>query len=97
MNRRAALEFSPGAAGPLLRDADWRDLALCQYTDPDLFHPPKGGSSVQAKRVCRGCPVRVQCLEFALEHEERFGIYGGLSWPERRRILRDRARAALAA
>jgi WhiB family transcriptional regulator, redox-sensing transcriptional regulator len=97
---RSALAFSPGAAGPLLdgeHERDWRDQALCQYVDPDLWHPPKGGSTVQAKRICRSCPVRAECLEFALANNEPFGIWGGLSERERRSIRLGRARAALAA
>ncbi|MDX6335165.1 MAG: WhiB family transcriptional regulator, redox-sensing transcriptional regulator, partial [Streptosporangiaceae bacterium] len=49
----------------------------------------KGGSTREAKKVCRGCEVRVECLEYALEHDERFGIWGGLSERERRRMKRE--------
>ena len=53
------------------------------------FFPEKGGSTREAKRVCRSCEVRAECLEFALENDERFGIWGGLSERERRRIKRE--------
>ena len=66
----------------------WQDEALCAQTDPEAFFPEKGGSTREAKRVCQTCPVRAQCLEYALEHDERFGIWGGLSERERRRLRR---------
>jgi WhiB family redox-sensing transcriptional regulator len=67
-------------------DASWRLEALCAETDPEAFFPEKGGSTRDAKRVCSGCTVRAECLEFALANDERFGIWGGLSERERRRL-----------
>ena len=67
----------------------WQDRALCAQTDPEAFFPEKGGSTREAKRVCRSCDVRTECLEFALENDERFGIWGGLSERERRRVKRE--------
>jgi WhiB family redox-sensing transcriptional regulator len=67
---------------------DWQDRALCAETDPEAFFPEKGGSTREAKRICTGCEVRAQCLEYALAHDERFGIWGGLSERERRRLKR---------
>ena len=64
----------------------WRLRALCAQTDPEAFFPEKGGSTREAKRVCTGCEVRAECLEFALASDERFGIWGGLSERERRRL-----------
>jgi len=66
----------------------WQERALCAETDPEAFFPEKGGSTREAKRVCVGCPVRMQCLEYALDNDERFGIWGGLSERERRRLRR---------
>ena len=66
----------------------WQDRALCAQTDPEAFFPEKGGSTREAKRICVGCEVRDECLEYALEHDERFGIWGGLSERERRRLKR---------
>jgi WhiB family redox-sensing transcriptional regulator len=66
----------------------WQDRALCAQTDPEAFFPEKGGSTREAKKVCRACEVRTECLEYALEHDERFGIWGGLSERERRRLKR---------
>ncbi|WP_309229797.1 MULTISPECIES: WhiB family transcriptional regulator [unclassified Blastococcus] len=67
-------------------DESWRLSALCGETDPEAFFPEKGGSTRDAKRVCTGCDVRAECLEFALRNDERFGIWGGLSERERRRL-----------
>ena len=67
-------------------DASWRLDALCAETDPEAFFPEKGGSTREAKRVCSGCAVRSECLEYALASDERFGIWGGLSERERRRV-----------
>ncbi|WP_230854385.1 WhiB family transcriptional regulator [Arthrobacter terrae] len=68
----------------------WQTDALCAQTDPEAFFPEKGGSTRDAKKVCGSCNVRAQCLEYALANDERFGIWGGLSERERRR-LRKRA------
>ena len=67
-------------------DESWRLEGLCAETDPEAFFPEKGGSTRDAKRVCAGCPVRMECLEYALGNDERFGIWGGLSERERRRV-----------
>lgn len=64
----------------------WQAEAVCAQTDPEAFFPEKGGSTREAKRVCEGCTVRTECLEYALEQDERFGIWGGLSERERRRL-----------
>ena len=67
-------------------ELEWQERALCAQTDPEAFFPEKGGSTREAKRVCMSCEVRVQCLDYALEKDERFGIWGGLSERERRRV-----------
>jgi len=69
-------------------EQDWQERALCAQTDPEAFFPEKGGSTREAKRICAGCEVRAECLEYALAHDERFGIWGGLSERERRRLKR---------
>ena len=60
-------------------DVSWQHRALCSQTDPEAFFPEKGGSTRDAKRVCAQCEVREQCLKWAIEHDERFGIWGGLN------------------
>jgi WhiB family redox-sensing transcriptional regulator len=69
----------------------WQENANCLGVDPDLFFPERGASTREAKAVCRGCEVRGDCLEYALAHGEKFGIWGGLSERERRRVRRQRA------
>ena len=64
----------------------WQERALCAQTDPEAFFPEKGGSTREAKKVCLTCDVRVECLEYALANDERFGIWGGLSERERRKL-----------
>jgi WhiB family transcriptional regulator, redox-sensing transcriptional regulator len=78
----------PGLADPLDVDGElaWQVDALCAQTDPEAFFPEKGGSTRDAKRVCSACTVRSECLEYALGNDERFGIWGGLSERERRRL-----------
>ena len=66
----------------------WQTDALCAQTDPEAFFPEKGGSTRDAKRVCFACPVRDECLDYAMAHDEKFGIWGGLSERERRRLRR---------
>ena len=75
-------------------DRHWQERANCLGVDPDLFFPERGASTREAKEVCRGCEVRHDCLEFALQNGEKFGIWGGLSERERRRIRRQRAQVA---
>ena len=69
----------------------WQTDALCAQTDPEAFFPEKGGSTRDAKKICTTCEVKAQCLEYALQNDERFGIWGGLSERERRRLRRARS------
>ena len=66
----------------------WMAQGLCAETDPEAFFPDKGEPTRDAKRVCRTCEVWAECLEYALAHNERFGVWGGYSWQERCRISR---------
>jgi WhiB family redox-sensing transcriptional regulator len=71
-----------------VEELSWQERALCAETDPESFFPEKGGSTREAKRICTSCEVRRECLEYALANDERFGIWGGLSERERRRLKR---------
>ena len=70
-------------------DVSWQHKALCSQTAPEAFFPEKGGSTRDAKRVCAQCEVREQCLKWAIDHDERFGIWGGMSERERRRYKKS--------
>ncbi len=74
-----------------VEDRGWQARANCMGVDPDLFFPERGASTREAKEVCRGCVVREDCLEYALDNGEKFGIWGGMSERERRRLRRARA------
>lgn len=72
----------------------WQEDALCNQTDPEAFFPEKGGSTREAKKVCNGCEVAEKCLEYAMSNDERFGIWGGLSERERRKLKKKREEEA---
>ncbi|HUH06492.1 MAG TPA: WhiB family transcriptional regulator [Egibacteraceae bacterium] len=72
----------------LIETLPWAGQAKCLQADPDTFFPEKGGSTREAKRICIGCEVRDECLEYALANDERFGIWGGMSERERRKLKR---------
>jgi WhiB family redox-sensing transcriptional regulator len=75
-----------------MEDRGWQARANCMgVVDPDLFFPERGASTREAKEVCRGCVAREDCLEYALDNGEKFGIWGGMSERERRRLRRARA------
>lgn len=82
------LSLIAGLSDPSDVEEQWQDRALCAQTDPEAFFPEKGGSTREAKRICLGCEVKDECLEYALANDERFGIWGGLSERERRRLKR---------
>ena len=82
--------------------ANWRAGAACLSADPDLFFPisaagPAEQQITRAKRLCAGCAVRRECLEFALAHDQMYGIWGGTTQEDRRRNRRRSRRAAAAA
>ncbi len=81
---------------PVSRAADWRDLARCRDTDPELFFPigssgPGVTQTEQAVRVCHRCSVTQACLNFALEHHQDAGVWGGTTEEQRRSLLRSRS------
>lgn len=66
----------------------WIGDAVCAQTDPEVFFPEKGASSGPARQVCKGCKVRKDCLEYALKTGQRFGVWGGMSERNRRKMRR---------
>ena len=95
-------EYEPAAVIPLpalggADERDWRELALCAQVDPELWFPESGQPNGKAKLVCSWCDVQAECLAFALHANEQFGVWGGLSPEERRRLRRRQREAALVA
>ncbi len=75
-------------------DRPWVDDALCSQTDPDAFFPTTGSTNRNAKLICNHCPVRQDCLEYALTATDGYGhmmpgIWGGYSYNERLQIRRQ--------
>ena len=71
-------------------DGHWQSRANCLGEDPDLFFPERGVNQAEAKAICKECVVKVECLDYALENGEKFGIWGGESERSRRRLRRSR-------
>ena len=82
-------------------DQNWRSAAACRSADPDLFFPlsvtAPAAQIAAAKTICAGCGVRQECLEFALAHNQNYGIWGGATAEDRQRDRRRRRRTAAAA
>jgi WhiB family redox-sensing transcriptional regulator len=76
-------------------DPDWRERGLCREVDPELWFPQKGGSGNEARKICARCEVRSVCLAWAVESDQQFGIWGGVSERQLKALKRQR-RAALA-
>ena len=69
--------------------SDWPSMAACQSGDPDALFV-QGAEQNVAKRICRSCPVRYECLADALDNRIEFGVWGGMTERERRALLRRR-------
>jgi WhiB family redox-sensing transcriptional regulator len=72
----------------------WRQSAACRGVDPGIFYPASEEEADVAKLICAQCNVRQTCLEYALAHREREGVWGGATEKERRRIQRQRRKSA---
>lgn len=85
-------------ADPIPRVVDdplaWQADALCAQVGTELFFPEQGGSSQDAKRICAACDVRAQCLQYAIDHEERWGMWGGVSERNLRKLIAQKNGAA---
>lgn len=80
---------------PPRRELAWQDSAACTQVDPEIFFPAQGQRiTVGARKVCDSCPVKAECLAFALEHNEFLGVWGGLGQQERAALQRARKRAS---
>lgn len=78
----------------VLQTKAWLDLGACRGLDPGIFYPDTDDEAVEAKEICTGCAVQATCLEYALSHREKEGVWGGATERERRRIIRQRRRSA---
>lgn len=86
------MEYKEESLNNLLRLQElwWQVDANCNDKDADLFFPNRGASTREAKKICSECPVQEHCLEYAIVNAEKFGIWGGLSERERRKIRKER-------
>jgi WhiB family redox-sensing transcriptional regulator len=91
--------FAPPPPAGLVVPGDWADDAACApraptRVEPDTFYPLPSHSAAYAKRVCNGtderpaCPVRIQCLQYALDNNDQWGVFGGMTVKERQRLKR---------
>jgi len=67
---------------------NWQQYAACRGSDPEVFFPRRGKDVHEAKTICAGCTVVPECRQQALYYNEKQGIWGGLTWSERRRARR---------
>ena len=72
----------------------WRTHAACRGLEPEVFYPVTEEQTEEAKAICRACPVREPCLDYALSNRERDGVWGGATERERRRMIRQRRKSA---
>jgi len=75
----------------MARDLSWKAEAACKDLDVDIFFPVSESDSARAKVVCATCPVRQECLDYAIVTRQEDGVWGGLTESERRRERRRRA------
>jgi WhiB family transcriptional regulator, redox-sensing transcriptional regulator len=89
----APLRYTPAAPDTIdVPREPWMADAACAGMDASLFFPVNGNDVAAAVEICQGCPVRDDCLDYALERGEDHGVWGGCSERERRRIRRSRRR-----
>lgn len=70
--------------------AEWRADAACRGLDTAMFYPGPGADMAQARAVCASCDVSLECLRYALDHDEKFGIFGGRSERQRKQMRKGR-------
>lgn len=93
--RNSRNRVSPPTPVQLVPDAPaWHARRACNGVDPEIFYPESGGTTRPAKKLCADCPVRAQCLQFALDNNEIYGVWGGTSERERRPIRVEKRKAA---
>lgn len=80
-----------GIQVPITEERPWVVFSACKDAEPELFFPATYEDSREAVAICNSCPVRIDCLEYALEARERFGIWGGMTPKQRRRFMQKSA------
>lgn len=78
--------MSPPNLKGIVASPKWMADAECKQSDPELFYPDTGHSSRDGRAVCARCPVEAECLAYAIEHHERYGVWGGMSERQRRHM-----------
>jgi WhiB family redox-sensing transcriptional regulator len=76
---------------PITEERPWAVFSACREKDPDLFFPEDRKAATEALAICATCTVRVDCLEYAIEADIRYGVWGGLTDRQRRRFVRELA------
>ncbi|HEV3354445.1 MAG TPA: WhiB family transcriptional regulator [Acidimicrobiales bacterium] len=74
-----------------MKKGTWTDSAACRGTDTEIFYPANAEEEAEALSICATCPVRAQCLDYAIRNRETYGIWGGTTPEQRRRIRREQA------
>ena len=74
-----------------MKKGAWKDQAACSGTDTEIFYPANSDEEAEALSICATCPVRAQCLDYAIRNRETYGIWGGATPEQRRRMRRERA------
>ena len=85
------IEISRQGIFPTEEEQPWSAMAACRGFDSAIFFPGQDGNAEPALRVCESCFVREDCLEYAIETRQRYGVWGGTTERQRRRILRRSA------
>jgi WhiB family transcriptional regulator, redox-sensing transcriptional regulator len=89
ISRRIVTEVLAGPPHPYDTNPDWQKDGACCGKGPDLWFPPRGtpyAKILEAKRICSDCPIKQKCLDYALWHGDRAGIWGGKTEKERRNL-----------
>ncbi len=81
--------LDPVLAVPITEERPWAAFAICKDRDPDSFFPANVQGERDAMRICNGCPVQIDCLEFAMEARIRFGVWGGMTEKQRQLLHRQ--------
>lgn len=71
-------------------ETPWMEHGSCGNHAPEVFFPSDGVGVIRAQRICKDCPVKANCLEYALEERIDHGVWGGASERQRRRLLKQR-------